>query len=165
MAQTFEWPNLLSGTRSGEGWNRGGSGAGGGYHQNTGIELSNNKPSECSLYSPLVVLHKGTDYTLSCFAANSANMSGTKWCVINKETGSLAAYRVLDSPGPGGGIWLTEHIHLWDNAADGGQYFVRFDNEGTTDGERCAIWFRDIMLVEGTEPHAWAPSEGEVWPE
>lgn len=25
--------------------------------------------------------------------------------------------------------------------------------------------FRDIMLTEGTEPRAWAPAEGEVWPE
>ena len=21
------------------------------------------------------------------------------------------------------------------------------------------------LLTEGTEPHAWAPAEGEVWPE
>lgn len=158
--QTFQYPNLLSGTRSGEGWIRGGSGAGGNYNAGTGIELYNDGSSECSLYSPPVVMHTGTDYTLSCFAANTDNMKGTKWCVINKATGSLAAYRMLDNPGPGG-VWLTEHIHLFDNAADGAQYFVRFDNEGTTDGERCLIWFRDIMLTEGA-PHAWAPAEGET---
>ena len=38
---------------------------------------------------------------------------------------------------------------------------LRFDNNGSTDGKNCLIWFRDIMLVEGTEPRAWAPAEGE----
>lgn len=42
---------------------------------------------------------------------------------------------------------------------------MRFDNNGSTDGESCLIWFRDIMLTEGTEPMAWAPAEGEAWPE
>lgn len=103
MAQNFQYSNLLSGTRSGEGWIRVGSGAGGGYNAGTGIELYNDGSSERSLYSPPVVLHPGSDYTLSCFAANTDNMKGTKWCVINKATGSLATYHVLDSPGPGGG--------------------------------------------------------------
>ncbi len=43
-------------------------------------------------------------------------------------------------------------------------FHLRFDNNGSTDGKSCLIWFRDIMLTEGTEPHAWAPAEGEVWP-
>lgn len=109
MAQIFQYSNLLSGTRSGEGWMRDGNGAGGGYSKVTGIELYNDWPSECFLHSPLVVLHKGTDYTLHCFAANTANMINTDWWVLDMGGGSssyqwIGAHLTPKTPGPGGGV-------------------------------------------------------------
>lgn len=64
-----------------------------------------------------------------------------------------------------GGGWLDATFRLDARALDGVPFRLRFDNNGSTDGENCLIWFRDIMLTEGTEPHAWAPADGEVWPE
>lgn len=63
------------------------------------------------------------------------------------------------------GAWLNWTFRLKANARDGVPFRIRFDNNGSTDGKNALIWFRDIMLTEGTEPHAWAPAEGEVWPE
>lgn len=105
--QTFEYPNLISGTRSGKGWTRSGAGAGGTYTTDTGIQLSNSKTTECFLFSPPVVLHKGTDYTLHCFAANTANMSGTEIWVLDGTSSSdsynwIGAHVVFRNPGPGG---------------------------------------------------------------
>lgn len=44
------------------------------------------------------------------------------------------------------------------------KYSLRFDNNGSTDGKDSVLRIRDVMLTEGTEPHAWAPAAGEVWP-
>lgn len=109
MEQTYQYPNLLSGTRSGKGWTRSGSGAGGGYNADTGIVLHNSKTTEDFLFSPPVVLHKGTDYTLHCLAANTANMSGTELFVLDATGASdsynwIGAYQALKTPGPGGGL-------------------------------------------------------------
>ena len=105
--QTFECQNLLSGTRSGKGWTRSGSGAGGIYNARTGFELYNSKTTEDFLFSPPVVLHKNTDYTLHCFAANTANMSSTELWVLDCEGVSdsykwIGAYAALKNPGLGG---------------------------------------------------------------
>lgn len=105
MEQTYQYPNLLSGTRSGEGWTW--EGAGGIYDAATGFELYNTKSTEDFLFSPQVILHKNTDYTLHCFAANTANMSSTELWVLDVDGASdsynwIGAYSALKTPGPGG---------------------------------------------------------------
>jgi hypothetical protein len=107
MMQTFEYPNMLSGTRSGEGWFLYDT-SGAGYNHDTGIELYNAKPTEDFLYSPPVVLHKDTDYTLHCFADNTSNMSSTELWVLDMGKvpdgyNWIGGYVNLDTPGPGGG--------------------------------------------------------------
>lgn len=169
--QTFEYPNLLSGTRSGKGWTYKGPAGGTVTYSETvkALALQGTSKNEFSMLSPPVVLHKNTDYTLHCLAANTANMSSTELFVLDVD-GSSDSYQWigahLDGKNPGpGGAWLDWTFRLHARARDGGTFQVRFDNNGSTDGENALIWFRDIMLVEGTEPRAWAPAEGEVWPE
>lgn len=165
--ETFEYPNLLSGTRSGDGWTRSGA-EDSGYNPDTGITLYNSTSSENFLFSPPVVLHKGVDYTLHCFAANTRNLISTAAWVLDDAGYSssykwIGAYLRLNKPGPGG--WLDATFRLDANARDGAKFKIRFDNDGSANGRTCLIWFRDVMLTEGTEPHAWAPAEGEGWPE
>ena len=172
MEQTYQYPNMLSGTRSGEGWKYGGPAGSGAVSYNKAdnyLALRGTSKSEFYLNSPIVVLHKNTDYTLHCFAANTANMSGTEVWVLDTGGGSdsyqwIGAYVNLKTPGPVG-AWLDATFRLNPKSRDGVPFRIRFDNNGSTDGQDCLIWFRDIMLTEGTEPHAWAPAEGEVWPE
>ena len=168
----YLYPNLLSGTRSGKGWTYDGPAGGGavGYTKvNNALTLQGTSKHEFFLVSPLVVLHKNTDYTLHCFAANTANMSSTEVWVLDAGGNSssyqwLGAYLTLRTPGPEGD-WLDATLRLDAQARDGARFYLRFDNNGSTNGQNCLIWFRDVMLTEGTEPHAWAPASGEVWPE
>lgn len=110
MAQIFQYLNLLSGTRSGEGWRYGGpDGAGAvGYTKvNNALTLQGTSKSEFFLKSPIVVLHRNTDYTLHCFAANTANMSSTELFVLDYKGYSssynwIGHHSYLTSPGPGG---------------------------------------------------------------
>lgn len=170
MEQTYQYQNLLSGTRSGKGWTYAGPAGGSIYYDkiNNHLALHGTSKNEFFMFSPQVILHKNTDYTLHCLAANTANMSGTELWVLDGTGASdsynwIGAHPALKTPGPGG-AWLDATFRLDANARDGVPFQVRFDNNGSTDGKSCLIWFRDIMLAEGTEPHAWAPAEGEVWP-
>ena len=163
----FLYPNLLSGTRSGTGWSRNGGGTGG-YSPDTGITLYNTKSAECTLWSPSVVLHKGRTYTLSFFAASTANMSGSDAFVLDSDGFSdsyqwVGAAKYLINP-PVGGAWTTWTFSLSADARDGAEFYVRFDNNGSTDGGNSLVWFRDVMLVDGTTARAWAPAAVEVWP-
>ena len=162
MAQAFSHPNLVSGTRSGNAWAfPSGSGAGGGYNKATGMEIYNDNPSECVIYSPQSVMHTQTDYVLSCFSSSTANMSSTEFFVLDMDRGQVGHNVAFKNPGPDG-AWLDVTFKIYSGMPDGAFYHLRFDNNGSTDGERCLIWFRDIMLVDGTEPRAWAPAEGET---
>lgn len=169
MAQVFQYPNLLSGTRSGKGWTYQGPAGGAVTYSETikALALHGTSKKEFFMFSPPVVLHKNIDYTLHCFAANTSNMSSTELFALDL-CGSSNSYQWIGAnvrwkaPGPGGG-WLDATFRLDARARDGVPFLLRFDNNGSTDGEDCLIWFRDIMLTEGTEPRAWAPAAGEVW--
>lgn len=159
----FAYPNLLSGTRTGKGWTR--TGGTGGY--GAGIELYNSKSGECYLYSTDVVLHTGRTYTLSFFAASTANMRSSDLYVLDNG-GSvdghpwIGAVKESVNP-PAGGVWTTWTFSLDPNARDGVAFNVRFDNNGTTDGSTSLVWFRDIMLCESDVPRAWAPGPDDDW--
>lgn len=110
MEQTYQYPNLLSGTRSGDRWKYSGpAGAGAVSYDkaNNYLALQGTSKSEFFMSSPPVVLHKGIDYTLHCFAANTANMSSTELYVLD-DAGYSSSYdwignhSFLTAPGPGG---------------------------------------------------------------
>lgn len=168
--QTFEYPNLLSGTRSGAGWNL----AGGkpvtpdqsAYRYGPVLPCYNSAATETYLWSPPVTLHRDTDYVLSFLAAGTGNLKGVDVHVLDVDasyTGWVGAEMILEKPG-GGGRWYSLPFRLSAKSHDGASYRIRFDNNGSSNGENTLVWFHDVMLVEGTEPRAWAPADGEVWP-
>lgn len=118
----FVYPNLLSGTRTGEGWLRTNGTGGNGFDRGTGIELYNSKSSECYLWSPLVVLHTGRTYTLSFYAASTANMAGCNIFVLDMGGYSddyqyIAAKKLAFNP-PWGGM---DHMDILPRPARTGR--------------------------------------------
>lgn len=113
MEQTFQYPNLLTGTRSGEGWKLIGGKAvmanQSYYEYGPVLPCYNSAATETWMWSSPVVLHKNTDYTLHCFAANTRNMSSTDIYVLDVDGRSdsyqwLGAHLTPRTPGPGGGV-------------------------------------------------------------
>lgn len=162
MDQAFMFPNMLSGSRSGDGWTRDGS-TGGAVDGH--LEVCNSNASEGFLYSPYVELKHGPVYQLSTFTANTSNCKGSQIYVLYEDSradGWIAKEFNAFMRGPGGG-WFHGSFSLPESSPEG-RYRIRFDNDGTSDGYPSFIWFRDIMLCESDVPHAWAPAAGEVWP-
>lgn len=102
MDQAFMFPNMLSGSRTGDGWTREGST---GYVVDDHIEVCNSNVSENFLYSPYVELKHGPVYQLSTFTANTSNCKGSEIYVLYED--SLAKGWIAKSffgfmRGPGG---------------------------------------------------------------
>lgn len=158
MTQTFEYPNLLTGSRSGVGW----AYWNGHMDDNQHHLLYNSTNIENYIFSPLIVLKHGITYEFSVYTANTENCAGSKIFVLYEKVvdGWIAksAYRI--EKGPRGG-WVTFTFTIPD-ASPEGNYYIRFDNNGSTDGKDALVWFADPMLCVASEPHAWAPAEGET---
>lgn len=112
----------------------------------------------------MTILKHGITYAFSVYTANTENCAGLDIFVLYEKivTGWIAKHVTGTAKGPGGG-WITSTFTIPD-ASPEGNYYIRFDNNGSTDGKDALIWFADPMLCVASEPHAWAPEEGEVWP-
>jgi hypothetical protein len=158
MTQTFEYPNLATGSRSGVGWTY----WNGHMDDNQHHLLYNSTNKENFIHSPMIVLKHGITYAFSVYTANTENCDGVDMYILYERYTPewRAAYKVNCGKGPGGG-WITFTFTLPD-ASPEGNYYIRFDNNGSTDGKDALVWFADPMLCVASEPHAWAPAEGET---
>lgn len=177
MAQEFEYPNMLSGTRGTMYRNYvrdtnacapvALAGAPGGM----AFALENATANEKFIWASRVLggktgvtLRHGATYTLSAWMARTENMVSTDVFVLahgTSEDGWVAAQKNGFVPAVGGG-WLSWSFSLPEKSKEEWGYDIRFDNNASTDGEAATLWVADVMLVEGTEPRAWAPAEGET---
>lgn len=108
--QTFQYPNLLTGTRSGAGWEL----AGGrpavvsksAYGYGPVLPCYNSAATETCLWSAPVTLRAGTDYVLSFLAACTDNTSGFDVHVLDTDAtypGWIGA-EMYTLARPGGGV-------------------------------------------------------------
>lgn len=170
MEQTFEYPNLLTGTRDHMSL----------YSYNNPVRpvalaaapggvayaLVNADAIENYLWTSLADLRHGKEYALSLWMASTDNCSSTDVFAIDTEDGHYGAIDLLNKVKPPfGGGWYSWKFSVKDSDREGKYYRLRIDNNGSTDGRESTLYVADVMLTEGTEPRAWAPSEGEVWPE
>lgn len=165
MAQTFEYPNLLAGTRGAycykEDW---------GQQQDDSQpwDLHNASPTQENYLLPSglrnIPLKPGTDYTLYFWADRTDNMKSADAFLIDVDGGYAPLWHADNFQIPVGGGYVSWTFRFWYEPKETTRYGIRFDNNGSTDGKDSILRIRDVMLTEGTEPHAWAPAAGEVWP-
>lgn len=113
MGQEFEYPNLISGTRSGKGWNLA-SGAPAcvdtSVREFPVLTIANSASTETYLYSAPVALSRGTYYVLSFLAASTDNVRGFDVHVLDMANPSydswIGAEMYPALPGGGGSLVL-----------------------------------------------------------
>lgn len=169
MGQSFQYPNIVAGTRdhmSKDTYNNlvqpvplAAAPSGMAY------ALVNATAKENFLWTPYMSdLRPGTRYTLSVWMAKTDNCDSADIFVIDTDGRYDATLVALKVKPPSGGGLYSLPLQISDAYRSGAHYRIRFDNNGSTDGKDSTLWLADIMLCEGTEPRAWAPAEGEVWP-
>lgn len=101
MAQTFEYPNLLTGSRSGVGWMYNN----GHMDDNQHHLLYNSTNKENFMHSPMIVLKHGITYAFSVYTANTENCAGSDIFVLYEKVvdGWIAKAIPRIEKGPRGG--------------------------------------------------------------
>ena len=152
--QTFEYPNLVSGTDGGAGFSDNAS-----FDGRT-VTNQNSTNVESFIYFPAIALTTGESYTLSFDFCKDSITSDEMIDVFMLDRKLTDAEKLRYS------MLVTTEWHHYEHTfipSDGGDWsYTRFRIDNNTTG---TLYVRDIMLAAGGIARAWAPAAGEVWPE
>ena len=100
---------------------------------------------------------RDTDYTLSfiAFSANTVKSSDV-WFLGRKsgETQAFTSSKILISA-RNFSPRFAEYITVTFNSGENDEAYIRFDNNGSTNGQMAVMFFGEVMLVEGTTARKW----------
>lgn len=141
--------NLLTGSRSGAGWNP--TPVDGVY------ERSTSGSAEVTIMGPAIPeLETGKTYTVSFYAKATSNMKDMDVWLSAIEGGvSKTNLKVTTE-------W--KRYELTYTIAVGKKLGARFriDNNGSSDGKTATLWVKDIKVEEGNVSSAWSPAIDDI---
>lgn len=107
---------------------------------------------------------RNTDYTLSFYAFAASNVINSDVYFIgrksNETNGFTSANAIIASRRFSGS--KAEYVTITFNSGDNDNGYIRFDNNGSTDGINAVLFFGEVMLAEGSAPQKWSASYDEI---
>ncbi|MDN2966411.1 hypothetical protein PCO09_00375 [Streptococcus suis] len=100
---------------------------------------------------------RNTDYTLSFIAFSASRVKSSDVWFLGRKTGETQGFTSTNilissrkfSPS------FAEYITATFNSGENDEAYIRFDNNGSTDGQMAAMFFGEVMLVEGNTARKW----------
>lgn len=120
---------------------------------------------ECIVYSNLFNVKPNTDYTLSFVGFVSGNTSSTQVHYLGGDNRVDVSYPVVvtlfdkNVVMPSG---TCQYYQMTFNSGNSDVGYIRFDNNGSIDGNDCYMFFGEVMLVEGTVAKKYQPSSADL---
>ena len=142
----FSAVNLIDGSKNGDGWTA--------YDRlKDGVfERDNATPNENFIYTSKFSIIKDEQYTLSLWWKASKNVSSADIYQLGGLNNELALKSVVPAEWTNLAITFKAKDSI-DNA------HIRFDNNGSSDGQTATLYIKEIMLVRGNRPAlSWSPS-------
>lgn len=142
----FSAVNLIDGSKNGDGWTA--------YDRlKDGVfERDNATPNENFIYTSKFSIIKDEQYTLSLWWKASKNVSSADIYQLGGLNNELALKSVVPAEWTNLAITFKAKDSI-DNA------HIRFDNNGSSDGQTATLYIKEIMLVRGNKPAlSWSPS-------
>ena len=142
----FSAVNLIDGSKNGDGWTA--------YDRlKDGVfERDNATPNENFIYTSKFSIIKDEQYTLSLWWKASKNVSSADIYQLGGLNNELALKSVVPAEWTNLAITFKAKDSI-DNAQ------IRFDNNGSSDGQTATLYIKEIMLVRGNKPAlSWSPS-------
>lgn len=103
----------------------------------------------------------GKKITISFFGAKTNNVSSVECFVLITKKGSTKDWDYC----PNKRFNLTEKLQYFEWTlelpTDSEKCYIRFDNNGSTDGSNATLYITKIKVVEGTIKSAWSPSAND----
>lgn len=138
------------------------------FYKNNGEKmycLSNTNTTEVYRGSQFFKVKRNTTYTLSFIAFNNSYLTGMDVWFLSKTAASSSNWdrskKLVDnrklSTSACEKVKITFNTHASDDEG-----YIRFDNNGsTTTGTTAALYFTEVMLVEGAKSTEWKPTAEE----
>lgn len=110
---------------------------------------------------------RNTDYTLSFYAFSSSRVKSSDVWFLGRKNGELERFSQANQfiGGKQFSSVGAEYITVTFNSGENDNGYIRFDNNGSTDGQMAVMYFGEVMLVEGTVARTYEPSPEEVMDE
>ncbi|HFI0174296.1 TPA: phage tail spike protein, partial [Streptococcus suis] len=110
---------------------------------------------------------RNTEYTLSFYAFSASRVRSSDVWFLGRKSGETADWTtnnlVINSRRFSSSH--AEYVTVTFNTGNSDSGYIRFDNNGSTDGQMAVMFFGEVMLVEGTMARTFEPSPEEVMEE
>ena len=133
------------------------------YYSNTKplFSLKNNSSGENYAESAYFPLKRNTTYVASFKGFSSVNTSSYDVFVLARKYGENNKYttveHVVDAKrlSPSGVEYIKDLIF---NSGENDEAYIRFDNNGSSDGNDALLFFTEVKVEEGNKSTAWTPA-------
>ncbi|MDW8574904.1 phage tail spike protein [Streptococcus suis] len=128
--------------------------------------LETSQSSEITSGSNRFDVKRNTEYSLSFYAFSASRVSSSDVWFLGRKNGETADWTTANklinsrrfSPAK------AEYVTVTFNSGENDTAYIRFDNNGSSDGQMAAMFFGEVMLVEGRESQPWvAAIEDSGW--
>lgn len=119
---------------------------------------------ETIVYSEYFSVKPNTDYTLSFVGFSSSNVASTEvhyMGKINKDDNSYSNITTLFNKANMPYSYCQYYQYTF-NSRNSNVGMIRFDNNGSTNGENADMYFGEVMLVEGRVGKKYQPSSADM---
>ncbi|WP_253180829.1 phage tail spike protein [Streptococcus suis] len=126
--------------------------------------LETSQSSEITSGSNRFDVKRNTEYSLSFYAFSASRVSSSDVWFLGRKNGETADWTTTNklinsrrfSP------VKAEYVTVTFNSGENDTAYIRFDNNGSSDGQMAAMFFGEVMLVEGRNPRKWSGSYDEI---
>ncbi|MDW8743060.1 phage tail spike protein [Streptococcus suis] len=109
-------------------------------------------------------LRRNTDYTLSFRGFSSSNIASVDVLFLARKSTETNSYSTVKEIINKQRLSTSEvqYVTVTFNSGENDSAFLRFDNNGSTNGGLAFFFFGEVMLVEGRTARKWEPSYDEL---
>ncbi|HEL1743533.1 TPA: hypothetical protein TXT53_002126, partial [Streptococcus suis] len=100
---------------------------------------------------------RNTNYSLSFYAFSSTRVKSSDVWFLGRKSDETDRYTSANAIIASRNFSASnaEYVTVTFNSGDNDSGYIRFDNNGSTDGQMAVMYFGEVMLVEGRTPRKW----------
>jgi phage minor structural protein len=128
------------------------------------FRLVTSSTSEITTSTNRFEVKRNTYYTLSFYAFAGSNVRNSDVFFLGRksnETDGFTSANLIINQRRFSNL-KAEYVTVTFNSGDNDNGYLRFDNNGSTDGQAAVMFFGEVMLVEGRTARKWEPSYAEL---
>lgn len=123
--------------------------------------LNNSNSSENFAESAYFPLERNTDYVVSFKGFASTNVSSYNAFILARKYGENTKYTTVKHLVDAKRLSPSKVDYIKDlifNSGENDEAYIRFDNNGSSDGKQSGLYFTEVKVEQGNKSTAWTPA-------